>query len=73
MREEVIEILGMICPTIDGEDEELNILDYLESEDVNTLIEELEDKFDIEITGDERAEENFENIETIMELIERLQ
>lgn len=73
MREEVIEILCMICPTIDVEDEDLNILDYLDSEDINTLVEDLEDKFGIEITGEEKAEENFENIETIIEMIERLQ
>lgn len=73
MREEVIEILCMICPTIDVEDEDLNIFDYLDSEDVKTLMEELEDKFDIEITADERAEENFENLDTIIEMIERIQ
>ena len=37
------------------------------------LIAELEDKFDIEITMEEKTEENFENVDTLVEMIERLQ
>ena len=72
MREDVIEILTMICPAIDAEDEDLNIFDYLEQGEIKTLIEELEDKFDIEISQEERAEENFENIDTIIEMLNRI-
>lgn len=73
MREDVIEILNMINPNFDAEDEDLNIAEFLESEDIVTLIEELEDKFEIEITMEEKTEENFENVDTIVEMIERLQ
>ena len=34
---------------------------------------ELEDKFDIEITMEEKTEENFQNVDTLVEMIKRLQ
>lgn len=45
MRDEVIEILAMINPAIDAEDEDLNIAEDLDSMDIIALIAELEDKF----------------------------
>ncbi|MCI8956410.1 MAG: acyl carrier protein [Eubacterium sp.] len=73
MRDEVIEILEMIVPDIDVEDEDMNLPEDLDSMDIIALIAELEDKFDIEITMEEKTEENFENIDTLVEMIERLQ
>lgn len=73
MRDEVIEILAMINPAIDAEDENLNIAEDLDSMDIIALIAELEDKFDIEITMEEKTEENFENVDTLVEMIKRLQ
>lgn len=73
MRDEVIEILEMICPDIDVEDEDMNLPEDLDSMDIIALIAELEDKFDIEITMEEKTEENFENIDTLVEMIKRLQ
>lgn len=73
MRDEVIEILAMINPAIDAEDEELNIAEDLDSMDIIALIAELEDKFDIEITMEEKTEENFQNVDTLVEMIKRLQ
>lgn len=73
MRDEVIEILEMICPDIDVNDEDMNLPEDLDSMDIIALIAELEDKFDIEITMEEKTEENFENIETLVAMIERLQ
>lgn len=73
MRDEVIDILNMISPTLDVEDEDLNIAEDLDSMDIIALIAELEDKFDIEITMEEKTEENFENVDTLIEMIERLQ
>ncbi len=73
MRDEVIEILAMINPAIDAEDEDLNIAEDLDSMDIIALIAELEDKFDIEITMEEKTEENFENVDTLVEMIKRLQ
>ena len=73
MREEVIEILEMICPDIDVNDEDMNLPEDLDSMDIIALIAELEDKFDIEITMEEKTEENFENIDTLVAMIQRLQ
>jgi len=73
MRDEVIDILNMICPALDVEDEDLNIAEDMDSMDIIALIAELEDKFDIEITMEEKTEENFENVDTLVEMIERLQ
>ena len=73
MRDEVIEILAMINPSIDAEDEDLNIAEDLDSMDIIALIAELEDKFDIEITMEEKTEENFQNVDTLVEMIKRLQ
>ena len=73
MRDEVIEILAMINPAIDAEDEDLNIAEDLDSMDIIALIAELEDKFDIEITMEEKTEENLQNVDTLVEMIKRLQ
>lgn len=73
MRDEVIEILAMINPAIDAEDEDLNIAEDLDSMDIIALIAELEDKFDIEITMEEKTEENFQNVDTLVKMIKRLQ
>ena len=73
MRDEVIEILEMICLDIDVNDEDMNLPEDLDSMDIIALIAELEDKFDIEITMEEKTEENFENIDTLVAMIERLQ
>ena len=60
MRDEVIEILEMICPDIDVNDEDMNLPEDLDSMDIIALIAELEDKFDIEITMEEKTEEKTE-------------
>ena len=73
MRDEVIEILEMICPDIDVNDEDMNLPEDLDSMDIIALIAELEYKFDIEITMEEKTEENFENIDTLVAMIQRLQ
>ncbi len=51
----------------------MNLPEDLDSMDIIALIAELEDKFDIEITMEEKTEENFENIDTLVAMIERLQ
>ena len=73
MRDEIIEILEMISPGISVENNNLNLVEYLESMEMNEFIEELEYNFDIEIPSEEKIEENFENIESIMEMIVKLQ
>ena len=55
------------------ENNNLNLVEYLESMEMIEFIEELENNFDIEIPSEEKIEENFENIESIMEMIVKLQ
>lgn len=73
MRDEIIEILEMISPGISVENNNLNLVEYLESMEMIEFIEELENNFDIEIPSEEKIEENFLNIESIMEMIVKLQ
>ncbi len=72
MREEIAAIINEITPALDLEDEDLNLADDMDSMDIIALIEELEDKFDVEITMQEKTEENFRNVDTLAEMIERL-
>ena len=51
----------------------MSIAEFLESKQLMELIVALEDKFDVDIPYDERNEDNFENIDTIIELLEKLQ
>ena len=73
MREEVIEILSSICAGVDFENEDINIAEDLDSVDIIALIEELEDRFNVEITTGEKTEENFESVDALVEMLERLQ
>lgn len=73
MRDEVIEILLMIRPQLDVDAEDLNIVEELDSRDIDTLISELETLYDVEITMDERTKENFENVDSLVNMLEKLQ
>ena len=73
MRDDIIEILCDINPLWDPDDEDMSIAEFLESKQLMVLIVALEDKFDVDIPYDERNEDNFENIDTIIELLEKLQ
>lgn len=73
MRDDIIEILCDINPLWDTDDEDMSIAEFLESKQLMELIVALEDKFDVDIPYDERNEDNFENIDTIIELLEKLQ
>ena len=73
MRDDIIEILCDINPLWDPDDEDMSIAEFLESKQLMKLIVALEDKFDVDIPYDERNEDNFESIDTIIELLEKLQ
>ena len=73
MRDDIIEILCDINPLWDPDDEDMSIAEFLESKQLMELIVALEDKFDVDIPYDERNEDNIENIDTIIELLEKLQ
>ena len=66
MRDDIIEILCDINPLWDPDDEDMSIAEFLESKQLMELIVALEDKFDVDIPYDERNEDNFENIDTII-------
>ncbi len=72
MRDDIIEILCEINPLWDPDDEDMSIAEFLESKQLMELIVSLEDKYDIDIPYDERNEDNFENVDTIIELLEKL-
>ncbi|MBR1629647.1 MAG: acyl carrier protein [Lachnospiraceae bacterium] len=71
-RQTLLEILEDLHPDIDFETEdqliEGNILD---SFDIVTLVTEIGDSFDVEITAGELVPENFNSLEAMVELIEK--
>ena len=71
---QTIDILKDLKPGVDFENEK-NLIDdrILDSLDVMNLTVELNDEFDIEITPLDILPENFQSIETIYQLITRLQ
>ncbi len=70
MREELLEILNDLHEDIDFEKEDQLIeRKILDSFDIVTLVGELCDTFDIEITADEMIPENFRNLDAILALI----
>ncbi|MBE5938108.1 MAG: hypothetical protein E7265_08775 [Lachnospiraceae bacterium] len=72
MEERIKNVILSVNDTIDLDDPDLNIAEDLDSMDIIALIAELEDEFDIEITMEEKNEENFENVDTLAQMIERL-
>ena len=70
MKDKIKEIILSVNPGMDVEDEDFNIAEDM---DILALMEELEDAFDIEITMEEKNEENFSSIDALAEMIERLQ
>lgn len=73
MRDDIVEILCDINPLLDPDDEDMSIAEFLESKQLMELIGRLEDLYDVDIPYEERNEDNFDNINTIIELIESLQ
>ncbi|MBQ8971043.1 MAG: acyl carrier protein [Lachnospiraceae bacterium] len=72
--EDVIEILSSIHPEVDYETE-TGLIDkkIFDSFDIVTLVGELMDEFDIEITAEHMVPENFNSAQAIYELIQSLQ
>ena len=74
MREKILEILTEVRPDVDFENEgELVSGNVLESFDIVQIVAELDDEFDIEITPKDLIADNFNSLDSIVELIERLQ
>ena len=74
MREKILEILNEVRPDVDFENETERVSsNILESFDIVQIVAELDDEFDIEITPKDLVAENFNSLDALEELIERLQ
>jgi acyl carrier protein len=74
MREKLLAILEEIAPDVDFEKETALIDDgLLESFDIVNLVSELNDEFDIEIRPKDLQAANFNSVDAMVEMIERLQ
>lgn len=72
--EKILEILKSIRSDVDFENEKALIDDgILDSFDVVSVVGELCDEFDITITAEDLEPENFNSVEAIAALVERLQ
>lgn len=72
--EKITEIIKNISPLSDIDASTRLIEDHiLDSLSMILLVSELEDEFDIEISAREIVPENFQSVEAIARLIERLQ
>lgn len=71
---ELLEILEDLAPDVDFENcDDLIDSHKLDSLTIITLISDIEDEFDITIPTVEIVPKNFNSVEAMMELIERLQ
>lgn len=74
MKEQIIEILEDIQPEADYETRRTLIDDHiLSSLDVLSLVAELEDEFDVTIPTVEVIPSNFNSVDAIAAMVERLQ
>lgn len=74
MKEQLMEILEDLRPDVDFENEKALITDsILDSFDIVSLVGALNDEFDIEIQVGNLVPDNFNSIEGMMALIEKLQ
>ncbi|MBR4574644.1 MAG: acyl carrier protein [Lachnospiraceae bacterium] len=73
-KDRIIEILMEVHPEVDYETEN-GLIDkrIFDSFDVVTVVGELMDEFDIEITAEHMIPENFNSAEAIAELVEQLE
>lgn len=73
MREQILEILTDIRPDIDFETEDALVTDgILASFDIVTIVTELSDEFDISITPKDLIPANFDTLDGIVALVEKL-
>ena len=71
MKEELLQILTEAGPGVDFEAETALVDDeILESLDIVTIVSEIKDVFDVEITVDDLVPENFNSVEAILALIQ---
>ena len=74
MKEQLLELLEEIRPDVDFENEKQLITDgVLDSFDIVSMVTAMNDEFDIEIEVGNLVPDNFNSIESMMALIEKLQ
>lgn len=74
LRERVLQILQEVRHDVDFEKETKLIDDgILDSFDIISIVSELNDNFEIEITADELEPENFNTLDAVVALVESLQ
>ena len=72
--EKLLEILKGIRPDVDFENEDALIDDgILDSFDVVSIISELDDEFGVQVKINELDPENFNSVESIWEMVQKLQ
>jgi acyl carrier protein len=72
--QELMEILEGIRPDIDFANEKSLVTDrLLESFDIINLVSEIDDAFDVKIKPADLIPENFDSVEAMWDLIQRLQ
>ncbi len=74
MKEELMEILEELRPDVEFEKETALITDgILDSFDIVSLVGELNDNFDVDIHVEDLLPENFNNVDAMIALVEKLQ
>lgn len=74
MLEQLLEILRELKPDVELEGQKRLFDDgLLDSLDIVSLVSEIDDAFDVEITVTDLQPENFNSVEAMLALIERLQ
>lgn len=73
MKEKIIEILADLRPEFDFTEEGVDFIEegMLDSFDIVSLVDEIEEKFNVAISGSDVVPENFANVDAICETIER--
>lgn len=70
--EQLIALLSEICPGIEFEKETALVDDgILESLDIVTIVPEIMDAFDVELTVDDLIPENFNSVQAMLDMIEK--
>ena len=74
MKEKLLALLDEIRPDVEFEKEEKLIDDgILDSFDIISIVQEMNEAFDIEINVEELMPENFNTVDAMIELIKKLQ